>query len=215
MGPADRPISRRGADPQYIPLGKEEDFRSQLFATLVYKNPRLLKKTNYTCVLHSEFGLRWVKGLAAQNSREELDLAFVDLDTGRPPFHEERVGDHELCKNARLVGAIEIKRNLEPRVFSDVIADIDKLRKVANAMGRKQFWSILVLESLWYWKKGDGAKGAQPVRKKQFEKLLGKLNTSRKNGFHIYFRAYHWYSSRESKKPVIITEVDTGKVLQY
>lgn len=208
------PSKKREADPQYIPLGKEEDFRSQLYATLVYNNPRLLEKRNYTCMLHSEFGLRWVKGLAAQNSREELDLAFVDLNAGRPPFHEERDG-HELCKNARLVGAIEIKRNLEPRVFRDVMDDIDKLERVANAMSPRQFWGIVVLESLWYWKKGDGVRGPQPVRTEQFKKLLGKLYSSRKNGFHIYFRAYHWYKSRELKEPVILTEEDDVDVLQY
>ncbi len=213
LEPSKRKSGQWGTEPQYIPLGKEEDFRSQVFANLVLRNKSLVQKTNYTCILHSEFGKGWINGV--KNSREELDIAFVDLNSIRhgPPFQEGI--REERCRFSRLLGAIEIKRNLEPRAYPAVKKDLKKLLDVADAIGKKRFWGILALATFWYWKKEKGVRGPSPIRRTQFEELLGKLANARKNHYQIYFRAYHWYKSREERAPVILTERDDVNALDF
>ena len=143
----------------------------------------------------------------------KLDVTLIDV-SNKVPYWE--VDDVDQCRDIRLIGAIQLKRNLfHAQSYRAAEHDLRKLELAADAVGNENVWGILAVTNVWYWKRGNQVNLVPTKAKENFHQLMNSITAARDSGYNLYFRGFHYGKSEETGKTVIVTEDTQADELDY
>lgn len=186
-------LSKRGQSTKglFFPGDQEKDFGSMLYHEIVSCDPRLLMPQGVgTPIIHAEVGYNWA---IPGHPSEKVDLAFIYPDQ----FSWKK--GHDACENVRIIGAIELKRNLE-QPLEDYQADINALCKLAeyasSANHQRRFFGIIAAAYLW----PDTIRERKSQLDK-LEKLCCEIDERRKKKHDLTLVTMNYVDGRVIKHP--------------
>jgi hypothetical protein len=185
---------------QFFPGNQENDFGALLYHLIASSKPALVEsyRPSGTTIMHMQMGYGWVEALRGHKryKRAKLDLAFID-----PRQVITWDGDRDACRNLKIIGAIELKRNVRQswRSFED---DLVALEDLGNAT-KGQYFGILAATYAFPWSK---AMKAERRRVEQICNHIDDVKTKR----DVSFVSFHYPSLQPLKYPCDVNEKRSG-----